>query len=104
MERKLFPFEKKEVEYKSAELGTRQFFSFTTTTTRQRKIASRTMQGPKKSLKIVRPQCLDGVTTTNIVKWKLQTTLCPEYMVIGHIVTTELLRAQLCTILILIIK
>ena len=65
MERKLSPFEKKEVEYKSAELGTRQFFSFATTTTRQRNIASRTSQGPEKNQKIVRPQCLDGVASHN---------------------------------------
>ena len=31
-----------------AELGTRQFFSFATTTTRQRNIASGTSQGPEK--------------------------------------------------------
>ena len=63
------------------ELGTRQFFSFATTTTRQRNRASRTSQGPEKIRKIVRPQCLDGVATTNIVKWQLETTLCPENMV-----------------------
>ena len=59
------------------ELGTRQFFSFATTTTRQRNIASGTSQGPEKNLKIVRPQCLDGVATIDIVKWQLQTTLWP---------------------------
>ena len=37
--------------------------------------------GTKKSRKIVRPQCLDGVATSNIVKWQLQTTLCPENIV-----------------------
>ena len=65
----------------SAELGTRQLFSLATTTTRQRNRASRTSQGPEKIRKIVRPQCLDGVATTNIVKWQLPTTLCPENMV-----------------------
>ena len=64
-----------------SELGTRQFFSFATTTTRQRNRASRTSQGPEKIQKIVRPQCLDAVATTNIVKWQLQTTLYPENMV-----------------------
>ena len=67
--------------YYMAELGTRQFFSFATTTTRQRNIASGTSQGPEKNRKIVRPQCLDGVATINIVKWKLQTTLWPDNMV-----------------------
>ena len=43
-----------------AELGTRQLFSIATTTTRQCK-------GPEKNRKIVRPQCLDGVATINIV-------------------------------------
>ena len=43
--------------------------------------ASGNSQGPEKSQKIVRPQCLDGVATTNIVKWQFQTTLCPENMV-----------------------
>ena len=59
-------------------VGTRQLLSFATTTTRQRNRASRTSQGPEKIRKIVRPQCLDGVATTTIVKWQLQTTLCPE--------------------------
>ena len=63
------------------ELGTWQFFSFATTTTQQRNRASRTSQGPEKIRKIVRPQCLDGVATTKIVKWQIQTTLCPENMV-----------------------
>ena len=63
------------------ELGTRQLFSFATTTTRQRNRASRTSQGPEKIRKIVRPQCLDGVATKSIVKWQFQTTLCPENMV-----------------------
>ena len=75
---------------KTTELATRQFFSFATTTTRQRNITSGTSQRPEKNRKIVRPQCLDGVTTINIVKWQLQTTLWPR-----HIVTTELSRAQL---------
>ena len=44
---------------------------------RQRNRASRTSQGPEKIRKIVRPQCLDGVATTSIVEWQLQTTLCP---------------------------
>ena len=44
-------------------------------------IASETSQGPEKNQKIVRPQCLDGVATINIVKWKLQTTLWPDNMV-----------------------
>ena len=57
-----------------AELGTRQFFSFATTTTRQRNIASKTSQEPGKNRKIVSPQCLDGVATITIVKWQLQTT------------------------------
>ena len=52
-----------------SELGMRQFFSFVTTTTRQHNIASGTSQGPEKNIKIVRPQCLDGVATINIVKW-----------------------------------
>ena len=73
----------------SAELGTRQFCSFATMTTRQRNnattrqcnIASGTSQGPEKNRKIVRPQCLDGVATQNIVKRQLQTTLWPDYMV-----------------------
>ena len=64
-----------------AELGTRQFFSFATTTTRQRNRASRTSQGPEKIRKIVRPQCLHWVTTTNIVKLQLLTYLWPENMV-----------------------
>ena len=42
-------------------------------------------QGPvreqKKVEKIVRPQCLDAVATTHIVKWQLQTTLYPENMI-----------------------
>ena len=63
------------------ELGTRQFFSFATTTMRQRNIASGTSQVPEKNRKIVRPQCLDGVATINIVKWKLQTPLWPDNMV-----------------------
>ena len=61
----------------------RQFFSFATTTTRHHNRASRTSQGPEKIRKIVRPQRLDGVPVakTNVVKWQLQTTLCPENMV-----------------------
>ena len=59
----------------------RQFFSYSTTTTRHGNRASRSSQGPEKIRKIVRPQCLDGVATANIVKWKLQTTLYPENMV-----------------------
>ena len=31
--------------------------------------------GPEKNQKIVRPQCLDGVATINIVKWQVKTTL-----------------------------
>ena len=62
------------------ELGTQQFFSFATTTTRQGNIASGTSQGPEKNWKIVRPQCLDGVATIHIVKWQLQTTLWPDNM------------------------
>ena len=58
-----------------SELGTRQFFSFATTTTRQRNIDSGTSMGPEKNRKKVRPQCLDGVAIINIVKWQLQTTL-----------------------------
>ena len=57
----------------TTELGTRQFFSFVTTTTRQRSIASETSQGPEKNRKIFRPQCLDGAATINLVKWQLQT-------------------------------
>ena len=42
-------------------------------------------QGPvrdqKKIRKIVRLHCLDGVATTSIVKWHLQTSVCPENMV-----------------------
>ena len=64
-----------------SELGTRQFLSFATTTTQQRNIASGTSQGPEKNRKIVRPQCLDGIATINIVKWKLQTTFWPDKMV-----------------------
>ena len=48
---------------------------------RQRNIASGTSQGPEINRKIVRPQCLDGVATINIVKWQLQTTLWPDNMV-----------------------
>ena len=66
---------------KTTELATRQFFSFATTTTRQRNITSGTSQGPEKNQTIVRPQCLDGVTTINIVKWQLKTTLWPDNMV-----------------------
>ena len=66
----------------------RQFFGFVTTTTRQRDnviyVASGTSQGPEKNRKIVRPQCLDGVATINIVKWQLQTTLWPDNMVTLH--------------------
>ena len=51
-------------------------------TTRQCNTASGNSQGPEKSRKIVRPQCLDGVATTNIVKWQL---LLTSYMYI-HIV------------------
>ena len=40
--------------------------------------ASRTSQGPEIIRKIVRPQCLDGVATTKIVKWQIQTTWWPE--------------------------
>ena len=49
------------------------------------------MQGPEKNGKIpvVRPQCLDGVATINIVKWQLQTTLWPDNMV-------TLLRQNCC--------
>ena len=65
--------------FQSWAVGTRQLFSFTTTTTRQRNIA----QGPgtRKNRKIVRPPCLDGVATINIVKWQLHTTLWPDNMV-----------------------
>ena len=35
---------------------------------RQRNIASGTSQGLEKNRKIVRPYCLDGVATINIVK------------------------------------
>ena len=73
------------------ELGTRQYFSFATTTTRQLNRASGISQGQEKIRKKVRPQCLDGVATTSIVKWQLQTTLWH-----GPIVATELSRAQLC--------
>ena len=52
-----------------SELGTRQFFSFATTTMRQCTIASGTSQGTEKKQKKVRPQCLDGIATINIVKW-----------------------------------
>ena len=31
---------------------------------------SLTSQGPEKNRKKVRPQCLDGVATINIVKWQ----------------------------------
>ena len=55
---------------------------------RQRNIASWNSQGPEKNRKIVRPQCLDGVATINIVKWQLQTTLWHDNMV-------TLSRAQL---------
>ena len=48
---------------------------------RQPNIASGTSQGPEKNRKIVRPQCLDGVATINIVKWQLKTTLWPDNMV-----------------------
>ena len=44
--------------------------------------------GPEKNQKIVRPQCLDGVATINIVKWQVKTTLWPDNMV-------TLSRAQL---------
>ena len=65
-----------------AERCTQQFFSFATTTTRQRNIASgtRTSQGPEKNQKIVRPQCLDGIATIHTVKWQLQKTLWPDIM------------------------
>ena len=63
------------------ELGTQHFFSFATMTAQQRIIASGASQGPEKNQKIVRPQCLDGVATINIVKWQLQTTLWPDNMV-----------------------
>ena len=63
------------------ELGTQQIFSLATTTTQPCYIASGTSQGPEKNQKIVRPQCLDGVATINIVKWQLQTTLWPDNMV-----------------------
>ena len=66
---------------KRPELGTRKFFSFATTTTQQCNIAEGTSQGPEKYQKIVRPQCLDGVATMNISKWKLQTFLWPDNMV-----------------------
>ena len=56
------------------------FFSYATTTMRQRNIASGTSQGPEKNRKIVRPQCLNGVATINIVKWQLQTILWPDNM------------------------
>ena len=58
-------------------------------TTRQRNIASGNSQGPEKTRKIVRAQCLDGVATINIVKWQLQTILLPYIMVTWS-------RAQLC--------
>ena len=41
----------------------------------------RDQSGTRKNRKIVRPQCLDGVATINIVKWQLQTTLWPDYIV-----------------------
>ena len=67
--------------FSSSRAGTRQFFSFATTTMRQGdnvyNIASGTSQGPGKNWNIVRPQCLNGVATINIVKWQLQTTLWP---------------------------
>ena len=44
---------------------------------RQRRIP----QGPEENQKIVRPQCLDGLETINIVQWQLQTTLWPFKMV-----------------------
>ena len=47
---------------------------------RQSNKASGTSQGPEQNRKIVRPQCLDGVATMNIVKWQLQTTLWPDNM------------------------
>ena len=65
------------------ELGTRQFFSFATTTTRQRNRSSRTSQGPEKIRKIVRPH--SKITNTiNFVPWKH-----------SPIVATELSLAQL---------
>ena len=60
-----------------AELGTRQLFSFATKTTRQRNRASRTSQGPEKNRKIVRPRCLDGIATTDIVKMAITNSFVP---------------------------
>ena len=77
---KLLRSESFESEHRHAiisELVTRQFFSFATTTTRLRKIAS----GNRKNRKIVRPQFLDGVATTHTIKWQLQTTLWSDNMV-----------------------
>ena len=44
---------------------------------RQCNRASRTSQGPEKNLKIVRPQCLDGIATTDKVKMAIANSFVP---------------------------
>ena len=62
---------------------------------RQRNIASGTSQRPEKNRKIARPQCLDGVATIKYSKM----TITNNFVACGHIVATELWRAQLwCTV------
>ena len=59
-------------------VGTRQFFSFTTATTRQR---NRRKKGEEKNGTMLRYRCLNGVATINIVIAQQPTTLRPENMV-----------------------
>ena len=60
-----------------SELGTRQFFSFETTTTQQRGNVIESL-GQGKIRKILRSRCLNGVAKTNIVKMQKLSTLRPD--------------------------
>ena len=59
------------IQYCKAELGTQQFFSFATVTTRHRNRAL----GTRKFKKKFKSRCLDGVATTNIVILQKKSTL-----------------------------
>ena len=68
-----------------AELGTRQCFSFATTTT----------QGQEKNSKNIKVSCLDGVATTDILQQKCKIQQLYNAGKLGHVVAAAMSRAQL---------
>ena len=80
-----------------SELGTRQFFSFETTTTQQRGNVIESL-GQGKIRKILRSRCLNGVAKTKIVKMQNLSTLRLENIVTLSGQCFRVHTAELCNL------